>query len=208
MSDMSQQHFQWRKEYSLPLSALQHYAYCPRQFALIHIEEIFEENVFTVEGNIVHERVDKARNYRGRNKCENRVPVWSDSLGLYGIVDILEYADNNIYPVEYKRGKKKKKLADEVQLGAQCLCLEEMHDRDIPYAYIYYHSSNRRRKVVINDKLKDRVKIIVSEARKHIEKRKVPPAEYSSACDNCSLRDLCLPQARERALNYFASLGR
>lgn len=193
------EHFKWEKEYSLPISALQHYTYCARQFALIHIEEIYEENIYTIEGNIVHEGVDNYDNYRGRNRCVNKVPVWSDKYGLYGIIDILEYKGEKLYPVEYKRGRRQKKLADEVQLCAQVMCLEEMKNTNITTAYIYYHKSRQRKEVKIDFELKKNTKIIIAETRKLIKNQIVPKADYSSSCDNCSLYELCLPEITQKS---------
>lgn len=199
-------HYSWTKEYSLPISALQHYAYCPRQFALIHIEEIYEENIFTLEGNFVHEKVD-GKEHRSRNNCENSVPVWSDEFGIYGVIDVLEYKDNIMYPVEYKRGKKKKKLADEVQLCAQVLCLEELHNVSIKTAYIYYYSSRSRKKVKINQEIREKTNKIIKNARTLIKKRITPTPNYSSKCDNCSLNELCLPKANKKIKKYFKNIA-
>ncbi len=198
-------YFAWEKEYSIPISALQHYSYCPRQFALIHIEEIYEENIFTIEGNIVHEKVDDSNNYRSNKKCENSVPVWSDKLGIYGVVDILEYEGDKLYPVEYKRGKKKKRLANQVQVCAQVLCLEEMKEVDIDCAYIYYESSRRRKEIEIKSKIRTQTQTVIRKVKEMLEKRITPEPEYTSKCDNCSLNELCLPKAKIKEEKYRKS---
>ncbi|MCK8824001.1 CRISPR-associated protein Cas4 [Fuchsiella alkaliacetigena] len=196
-------HFAWRKEYSIPISALQHYAYCSRQSALIHVEEIYEENIFTLEGNAVHERVDNASNYYNKDKeCENSVPVWSDTYGLYGVIDLVEFSSGNPYPVEFKRGKKKAKVADKVQLCAQVICLEEMYQIEIDLGYIYYNKSRQRVKVDIKKELREKTIDVIAGVREQIEKQLVPAPNYSKKCKNCSLKELCLPDLNERLVKY------
>jgi CRISPR-associated exonuclease Cas4 len=129
------------------LSALQHWSYCPRQCALIHVEQAFDENVFTMRGNAAHERVDDPgfETFEGV-RAERALPVWSERLGLIGKCDVVEFhPDGHIFPVEYKHGKKREKIHDDLQLGAQAMCLEEMTGKTITHGAIYHHGSGRAR---------------------------------------------------------------
>ena len=135
----------------VPLSALQHYSYCPRQCGLIHVEQAFAENVHTMRGNAVHERVD-APGFEEKShvRVERALPVWSEKYGLIGKCDVVEFLpDGTPYPVEYKHGAKRVKLHDDMQLAAQAMCLEEMTGKPVPRGAIYHHSSRRRREVSI-----------------------------------------------------------
>src|ERR671921_686889 len=118
----------WLEEDIVLISALEHYSYCPRQCALIHVERVFDENVFTLRGRRAHERAD-APNTTGENgvRIERALPLWSDELGLNGRADVVEFpADGGIVPVEYKHGPRRERKHDDLQLCAQALCLEEM----------------------------------------------------------------------------------
>ena len=149
----------------LPLSALQHYLYCPRQCALIHLEGVWEENRFTAEGRLLHRRVDAGLpGARGGVAEDRSVPVRSERLGLYGIADLVERrengasaaasADDMVYPVEYKRGSPKVEDWDRAQLCAQAMCLEEMLGRDIPEGAIFYGQPRRRERVLFDARLR------------------------------------------------------
>jgi CRISPR-associated exonuclease Cas4 len=179
------------------LSALQHYSYCPRQCALIHIEQVFSENVHTMRGNAVHQRVDEpgAESFEGM-RSEHALPVWSERLGLIGKCDIVEfYPDGRIYPVEYKHGKKRAKLHDDLQLAAQAICLEEMTGKSVTHGAIYHHSSRRRREVIITDKLRHQVEETVAAIRILFSSNQLPPPVNDARCKECSLQDICQPQA-------------
>ena len=196
---MSKGYYQWEKVNSIPISALQHYIYCPRQFALIHIEEIYEENVFTIQGNIVHKRVDREKNYYNKKKnVENSLPVWSDILGIYGVSDVVEFENSIPFPVEFKSGKKENKLADDIQLMAQCFCLEEMFNVDIEKGYIYYDKSRQRREVYFTEKLRNKLIETVKSVRRLLIKRLVPPPVSDSRCTNCSINSFCLPNIESK----------
>ncbi|MFW6029037.1 MAG: CRISPR-associated protein Cas4 [Halanaerobiales bacterium] len=197
---MDIEYYQWEKINSIPISALQHYIYCPRQFSLIHIEEIYEENIFTIQGNIVHKRVDEAKNYYNKDKVvENSLPIWSERLGIYGIADIVEFKNGNPLPVEFKSGKKKNKLADDIQLTAQAFCLEEMFNVVIEKGYIYYDKSRQRREVQINKRLRTELGRTVQSCRDLLLNRKVPAPANDNRCTNCSLKEFCLPDLKEKA---------
>lgn len=178
------------------LSALQHYSYCPRQCALIHIEQVFDENVHTMRGNAVHKRVDEPgmESFEGE-RTEYALPVWSERLGLIGKCDAVEfYPDGRIYPVEYKHGKKRAKAHDDIQLAAQAICLEEMTGKPVTHGAIYHHSSRRRREVVINESLRQKVVETVAAVRTLLNAGKLPPPVDDARCNECSLKAICQPR--------------
>lgn len=187
------------------LSALQHWSYCPRQCALIHVEQAFDENVFTMRGNAAHERVDDPgfETFEGV-RAERALPVWSDRLGLIGKCDVVEFhPDGHIYPVEYKHGKKREKSHDDIQLAAQAMCLEEMTGKTITHGAIYHHGSRHRREVAITQELRDKVIDTVSAIRAMIDSGKLPPPANDARCKECSLKEICQPQAvAERAAQH------
>ena len=179
------------------LSALQHWSYCPRQCGLIHLEQAFEENVHTMRGNAAHERVDEPgyETFEGVRE-ERALPVWSDTLGLIGKCDVVEFhPDGHIYPVEYKHGKKREKSHDDIQLAAQAMCLEEMTDKVITHGAIYHHGSRRRREVLITPELREIVKATVSAIRSMLDFGKLPPPANDARCKECSLKEICQPEA-------------
>mgnify|MGYP001559119532 CR=1 FL=1 len=178
------------------LSALQHWSYCPRQCALIHVEQAFDENVHTMRGNAVHQRVDEPgfESFEGV-RSEHALPVWSERLGLIGKCDIVEfYPDGRIYPVEYKHGKKRAKLHDDLQLAAQAICLEEMTGKLVTHGAIYHHTSRRRREVAITDTLRRQVEETVASVRTLLASGQLPPPANDARCKECSLQDICQPQ--------------
>ena len=178
------------------LSALQHWSYCPRQCALIHVEQAFDENVHTMRGNAVHQRVDEPgfESFEGV-RSEHALPVWSERLGLIGKCDIVEfYPDGRIYPVEYKHGKKRAKLHDDLQLAAQAICLEEMTGKLVTHGAIYHHTSRRRREVAITDTLRRQVEETVASVRALLASGQLPPPANDARCKECSLQDICQPQ--------------
>jgi len=178
------------------LSALQHWSYCPRQCALIHVEQVFDENVFTMRGNAAHERVDNPgfETFEGV-RAERALPVWSDRLGLIGKCDVVEFhPDGHIYPVEYKHGRKREKIHDDLQLAAQAMCLEEMTGKAITHGAIYHHSSRRRRELVITQELRNKVEETVNAIRVMMDSGKLPPPVNDARCKECSLNEICQPQ--------------
>jgi len=187
------------------LSALQHWSYCPRQCALIHLEQAFDENVHTMRGNAAHGRVDAPgyETFEGV-RAERALPVWSDRLGLIGKCDVVEFhPDGRIYPVEYKHGKKREKSHDDIQLAAQAMCLEEMTGKVITQGAIYHHGSRRRREVAITQELRDKVIDTVNAIRAMLDSGKLPPPANDARCRECSLKEICQPEAvAERAVNF------
>ena len=182
---------------AIPISALQHYSYCPRQCALIHQEQTFTENVHTVRGRLEHERVDQvATRLEDGVSVHTAVPLWSDRLGLAGRADVVEVRpDGALYPVEYKHGPRRKQEHDDVQVAAQALCLEEMTGQPVPEGAIFHHGSRRRRIVPITPELRARVERIAAQVHALIGSGRLPPPAADPAlCRECSLKETCQPE--------------
>lgn len=193
---------------SLPLSALQHWAYCPRQCGLIHLEQAFDDNLHTLRGQAVHRQVDDPGFEMRRGlRVERALPVWSDALGLIGKADVVEFeSDGTPYPVEYKHGSRHKAAdiasCDDLQLAAQALCLEEMTGRAVAEGALYYASSRRRRVVAIDSALRAQVGQARDAVAGMLDRAVLPPpTEDVRRCRNCSLRDRCQPLALKRLAN-------
>ena len=192
---------------SVPISALQHWLFCPRQCALIHVERLWAENVFTAEGRVLHRRAESGENERrGEVKILRGVEIASRRHGLHGVADVVELRGHppRPYPVEYKRGRPKAHRADEVQLCAQALCLEEMFDCDIPEGALFHGANRRRKRVVLDEELRALTLSTAEEVREMLATGALPAPQYDKRrCDACSLRALCLPQARRSARAWF-----
>ena len=196
------------------ISALQHYAYCPRQFALIHIEQVWAENRFTAEGQLLHERVDSGESESRKNvRFERSVQLMSHEYRIKGKMDLLEIetgSPQKLVPVEYKRGKPKVENWDRVQLCAQALCLEEMRELPVSEGAIWYWEVRKREPVVINDELREQTLKVISSARRLLEQGKTPlPTEHETRCRACSLNEICQPQVfrRDQTSSYIAEIG-
>lgn len=179
------------------LSALQHYVYCPRQCALIHVEQVWDENLYTLRGQRVHDKVDipDSEILEGV-RVERALPLWSHKLGLIGVADLVEFSlDGTPYPVEYKSGSKKPRAADDVQLCAQAICLEEMFQRPVPLGAIYHAASKRRREVKLDEALRLLVVQTTQNVRSLIASGKLPAPVADQRCPDCSLIDACMPYA-------------
>ena len=186
------------------LSALNHYIYCERQCALIHIEQIWSENLFTAEGRIMHDKVDSAnKESRGNVRIEYAVPMRSLRLGLIGKADVVEFhkqGDKWIpFPVEYKRGKPKMDDCDKVQLCAQAICLEEMLNIEIREGALFYGQTRHREDVVFDEKLRRETEDAAKKVHELIESGITPKPEYSKKCKQCSLLNLCMPKICSKA---------
>lgn len=186
------------------ISALQHWSYCPRQCALIHVEQVFANNVFTARGNAVHALVDEPGAERdGTVRIERALPLWNDRLGLIGKADLVEFAaDGTPYPVEYKHGPKRHKAHDDLQLAAQALCLEEMTGRPVLAGAIFHFSSRRRREVLIAPELRQAVDTAVDAVRSMLASAQLPPPVNDARCKHCSLIELCQPAALSAHARY------
>ncbi len=177
------------------ISMIQHYLYCPRQWALIHVEQTFQENVLTLGGKHIHEKVHEAQGHTvGETRVERALPVWSRQHGIHGLADLVEFRADGPYPVEYKHGRKTQRRADEAQLCAQALCLEEMFQAEVPRGAIYHHSSHARREVEFEPALRRATLKTIKEIRRALQSSSVAPPPADSRCTNCSLNDLCMPE--------------
>jgi CRISPR-associated exonuclease Cas4 len=187
----------------LPLSALQHLLYCPRQCALIHLEQLWAENSLTVQGRHLHERADSAtREVREGVRTVRSLPLRSLRWGLIGKADVVQFhapPAGGCFPVEYKRGKPKPHDADRVQLCAQALCLEEMLNTQVPAGALFYGKTRRRLDVPFDASLRSLTEQTIQQLHELIASKKTPPAEYDPGkCDRCSLINLCMPRAARR----------
>ena len=182
---------------AVPISALQHYSYCPRQCALIHLEQTFDENLYTLRGRAVHEQVDSPESRLEEGvRVERALPLFSRRLNLVGKADVVEFSTDGVpYPVEYKHGPRRPREHDDIQLAAQAICLEEMIGLPVRYGAIYHHSSRRRRQMEITTELRAEVERLVPLIRTMLQSRKLPPAVADNRCRHCSLRDACQPEA-------------
>ena len=195
----------------IPISALQHWAYCPRQCGLIHLEQIFEENVHTARGRAVHHLVDEpGYEIKSGVKVERALPLWSDRIGLIGKADAVEFhPDGFVLPVEFKHGPRRKRSCDDIQVAAQAMCLEEMLWRPVPKAAVFHASSRRRREVVVTRELRHLVEQTTSAIRMMLGNGSLPPPSNDARCTECSLRDACQPAAlaqRERQKRLIDAL--
>jgi CRISPR-associated exonuclease Cas4 len=198
------------------LSALQHYVFCPRQCALIHLEQVWSENMYTAEGREMHDRADSGvTSYREGVKVTRSVPLRSFALGVSGVADVVEWHRRNNgyqpFPVEYKRGKQKKHDADKVQLCAQALCLEEMCSCTILTGALFYGQTMHRLDVDFDETL--RAKTIAAAAGVHelFASGVTPLPEFGPKCKECSLIEQCMPQVLDRrgsAKRYVQKLFR
>lgn len=178
------------------ISALEHYSYCPRQCALIHIEQTFDENLYTMRGRMVHDRVDEvASEIQEGIRVERALPLWSRRLGLVGKADVVEYHGDLPYPVEYKHGPRRVREHDDLQLCAQAICLEEMTGKSISRGAIFHHSSRRRREVIFHSGLRENVETTIAAIRAMFASKALPPPVNDARCNHCSLQESCMPSA-------------
>jgi CRISPR-associated exonuclease Cas4 len=199
------------EEEPLPISALQHWAYCPRQCGLIHLEQAFDDNLHTLRGHAMHAQVDRPGfEVRKGVRVERALPLFSDRLGLIGKADAVEFEqDGTPYPVEYKHGSRNKAAdiaaCDDLQLAAQAMCLEEMTSRPVDEGALFYGRSKRRRVVSIDSRLRESVTQAVRAVRRMLALESLPPPTQDvRRCAGCSLRDRCQPEALGRLMSGAA----
>lgn len=202
------------------LSGIQHFSFCRRQWALIHIEKQWEENVRTVEGQLVHEKAHDQlfTETRGNIIVSRGMPIYSASLGTSGECDVVEFHKSKsgitlagragcyeVIPIEYKKGREKEDNADVLQLVAQAMCLEEMLCCSIPRGYLYYHETRRRTPVEIGMELRKQVEDMFQEMHQMYERSYAPRVKRAKHCNACSLKNLCLPElfSKRSALEYI-----
>ncbi len=199
----------------LPLSALQHWVFCPRQCGLIHLEQVWNENRLTAEGRIIHQRVHEMSDERRSDIYIVRgLRIYSCRLGLIGQADVVEFhrAPTGIslsdaegmwqpYPVEYKRGSPKMDACDEVQLCAQAICLEEMLGIAVPLGAFFYGRPRRRKEVVLTDELRRKTEESAHQLHEMFQRGRTPGASYEKKCRACSLYNQCLPKTTGKKKN-------
>lgn len=181
----------------LPISALNHLLYCERRAALVHLEQVWADNLFTAEGNVLHEIAHHGpdENQRGV-RITRSLPLLSNVLAMRGEADIVEFhKDGRVIPVEYKRGKPKFHRADEVQLCAQALCLEEMLSVTISSGFLYYGETRRRTTITFDEELRAVTIQAIKRLHNLISSRVTPLASREKKCDKCSLIEICMPDA-------------
>lgn len=180
---------------AIPISALNHYAYCHRRCALIHVEQTFEENLYTLRGNHLHERTDQPdeSGWEDGMRVQRALPLWSKQLGLIGKADVVEFHGEIPYPVEYKSGPNRQFDNDDLQLCAQALCLGEMTGKAVPRGAIYHHSSRKRREVEFTPELRAQVIQSIQAIRAMLASKQLPPPVNDRRCTHCSLQESCMP---------------
>lgn len=188
----------------IPLSAVQHAVYCQRQAALIHLERLWADNRFTAEGDVLHAVADKGGSRRGRGvRRVMSLPIGSARLNLVGVADLVEFTPGpdgeRAFPVEYKRGRPKLHRADEAQLCAQALCLEEMTGRPVPEGALYYAQTKRRVTVPFDTGLRALTETAIADLATALASGVTPPpTPHRARCKACSLHDLCRPETVAR----------
>lgn len=200
----------------LPISGIQHFVFCRRQWALIHVERQWQENVLTVEGKLLHQRADDPFFTETRTGViiAHSVPVASYRLGLAGVCDVVEFSESpegvslpgraGLYlpaPVEYKRGHEKSDPCDETQLCAQAMCLEEMLAVTIPSGFLFYGETRRRVMVGLTAELRGLVYSMADEMHAYYQRGYTPRVRISKACHFCSLADICLPELQGKVIS-------
>lgn len=175
------------------ISALEHFSYCPRQCGLIHLEQTFDENIYTMRGQLAHERVDAGEmDLTAGVRVERAIPLWSDRLGLRGKADVVEFRPNGPYPIEYKVGPQHGKHAD-VQLCAQALCLEEMLGLYVARGAIFHIATRRRREVEFSESLRARTTSLIEATRRMLATQVLPPPVNDARCSTARWRSHACP---------------
>jgi CRISPR-associated exonuclease Cas4 len=202
----------------ISISALPHLVYCERRCALVHIEQAWSENRFTAEGRIMRERVhEQDSESRGDVYIVRGLKLRSLALGLTGVADVVEFHRVEIggvklsgkkglwqpFPVEYKRGKPKKNTCDEVQLCGQAMCLEEMLGITIGSGALYYGSQHKQHDVEFGPDLRGQTRELAGRLHTLMDSGRMPPAVYEKKCDNCSLLDMCMPEAGRGSVRKY-----
>ena len=213
---------EYREEDYLMLSGIQHFSFCRRQWALIHIEQQWDENLRTVEGNLFHQKAHDGYSSEKRKDViiSRGMPVFSRKMGVSGVCDIVEFRRDEekgmsiygregkylVYPVEYTKGQPKEEESDLLQMAAQAMCLEEMLACDITKGYLFYGEIRRRIEVVLDEGLRQRVSDSFAEMHQYFQRRFTPKVKRTKACNACSLKNLCLPQLmKDRSVKEYIS---
>ena len=196
---------------TIPLAALQHYAFCPRQCALIHNEQAWAENFLTAQGRVLHERVDGGEpETRKGVRFERSVHASAEKFGISGVLDMVEHelATGRLKPVEYKRGKPKTDNWDKIQLCAQALCLEEMTGQMVAEGALWYQQTRHREPVAFSGSLRQETLAVIEQVRSLLESGSTPLPVYGKHCKACSLVEICQPQlmGKDRSAGYVEGL--
>lgn len=198
---------EWTDSEIVPISAISHHLYCPRQNALIHTEGVFADNELTTSGDIGHEFVDEEKSYEDHGiKKETSYRVFSEEYGMSGIADIIEFPPNaSIFPIDYKNGKVASWDNQEAQLCAIAICLEEMLSCKVPVGAIYHIQSKKRHEVAFTEKLRYLTLRAIEEIRHNLVNNILPQTAYSEKCKRCSLLKFCFPKLNKKryAENIF-----
>lgn len=175
------------------ISALEHFSFCPRQCGLIHLEQTFDENAYTIRGRLVHATVDSGETTDGPDARVLRgIPLWSEQYGLRGRADVVELRRNGPYPIEYKVGPPRGPHAS-IQLCAQALCLEEMLETSVTSGAVYHHATRQRVEVEFTAELRAQTREVIDRTRALIATSVLPPAPNDARCRHCSIIDSCMP---------------
>ncbi len=200
---------EYNEDEYLMISGIQHFTFCRRQWALIHIEQQWADNIHTVVGELMHKKAhDPDLTEKRKDVLITRaLPVSSKVLGISGECDVVEFHRQDegvklcghrgyygIYPVEYKKGSPKQSEEDVLQLTAQVLCLEEMFSAEIPEAALFYGETRRREIITITEELRQRVKSMVAEMHQYYSRKYTPKVKYGKYCNACSLKEICMPK--------------
>lgn len=193
----------------IPISAIQHYEFCPRQCSLIYMEDIWEENFFTAEGRILHRKAhSKVIETREEGKKYYGVEVYSEKLGLFGQIDaLIVTGSGEFFIVEYKRGKPKNIDADRMQLCAQAICLEEMVGKKIEKGSLFYFSIRKREEVSFGPNLREKTFHVIQKIKDLMETGKIPPADYSDKCKRCSIKSRCMPKIKRDSVKKYITIA-
>ncbi|MFE2498825.1 CRISPR-associated protein Cas4 [Streptomyces scopuliridis] len=192
----------------VPLSALEHYAYCPRQCGLILLEDAFTDDASTVRGTLLHQRVDTPGNRgRGTVRTLHALPVWHDAYGLTGICDTVElHTDGRILPIEHKSGRYHPGGPADIQAGAQAICLQEMFQRPVTEAAVYSAADRRRHTITVDDPLRARVQELAETVRTMLTGSSLPPPAADRRCRRCSMATGCMPKVLAGNRRYHQAL--
>jgi len=201
---------EYSEEDYLMISGIQHFNFCRRQWAIIHIEQQWVENILTIEGNLMHKNAHDGLSSEKRSDIiiSRGMKIFSKILGIYGVCDIVEFQRDdvngveifgypgkyNVIPIEYKRGNPKTDDSDNLQLAAQAICLEEMLCCDIPYGYMFYGETKHRFKVDLDNRIRENLREVTKEMHKHYDRLYTPKVKPDKKCKSCSLKEICLPK--------------
>lgn len=211
----------YKEEDFLQISGLQHFSFCRRQWALIHVENLWAENLRTVEGNILHERAHDAlcKERRGDVLVTRNMRVFSPALGISGACDVVEFRCSpggvslygqegcyQPYPVEYKHGAPRQDHANELQLCAQAMCLEEMLCCEIPEGALYFGQTRHRERIILTEELRQEVRADLEEMHRLYQRQYTPKVKPSKSCNACSLKEMCVPKLmRKKSVGSYLS---